>query len=248
MTDIGHAPRAGSSGAGLAARRRPRPRRSSASSSLVGARSSSGSSASSRTPRRRRLVVLGSSAVVLVVHGRRRPRRPSSSSATSSSAVLAVVGLVLRRPRSSPSAPAPACSSSRASSWVLTTSLSRISPRQPSISSGAGSRLVIDVPAEVLELQPGATTLRPPDVAGALEQALRVVLQHQQDAGEVRAELVEGDRAVHVALGSRRPPHDVLSRAPARRSSPPRCGGTRRPAPSSWSSRRQPARRSRPSS
>ena len=36
-----------------------------------------------------------------------------------------------------------ACSSSRASSWVVTTSLSRISPRQPSISSWCRIALVI---------------------------------------------------------------------------------------------------------
>src|SRR5689334_25429725 len=65
------------------------------------------------------------------------------------------------------------------------------------------------VSTEVLEFKPCAAALSPPDVAGAFEQALRVVLHHQQNAGEVRAERGEGHRAVDVSLRSGRLPHDV---------------------------------------
>jgi hypothetical protein len=44
------------------------------------------------------------------------------------------------------------------------------------------------VAAEVLEFKARTAALSAPDVAGAFEQPLRVVLHHQQDAGEVRAE------------------------------------------------------------
>src|SRR4051794_32992977 len=65
------------------------------------------------------------------------------------------------------------------------------------------------VATEVLKFQPRAAALSAPDVAGAFEQALRVVLHHQQDPGEVRAEPGEGHRSVDVSLCSGRLPHDV---------------------------------------
>src|SRR6478752_8227157 len=68
------------------------------------------------------------------------------------------------------------------------------------------------VTAEVAHLGPGAPALGLPDVAGLLEQALGVVLEHDQDAGQVGPDLVEGDRAVDVALLPLRAPHDALVR------------------------------------
>jgi len=73
-------------------------------------------------------------------------------------------------------------------------------PRQPSISSGVQHALGHHVPPEVLEFQAGPPALRPPEIAGALEHALRVILEDQQDAGQVGCELMEGHRPIDVAF------------------------------------------------
>src|SRR5690606_3239293 len=65
---------------------------------------------------------------------------------------------------------------------------------------------------EVLQLQPDPPALGSPEVRGLLEEALRVVLQHHQDPGQVGRQLVERDRAVHVPLRPFRPPDDPLVR------------------------------------
>src|SRR5258708_1283320 len=54
--------------------------------------------------------------------------------------------------------------------------------------------------------------LGPPEVSGVLEQALRVVLQHEEDARQAGREFVEGHRAVDVALRSLGPPDDLVVR------------------------------------
>ena len=66
-----------------------------------------------------------------------------------------------------------------------------------------------DVTAEVLELQPGATPDRPPEIPRLLEEALRVVLHDQDDARQVRRELTERHDPVRRTLGSRRHPQNV---------------------------------------
>ena len=63
--------------------------------------------------------------------------------------------------------------------------------------------LAHQVPPEVLQFQAGPPALRPPDVPGVLEHALRVVLEDHEDPGQVGRQFVEGHGAVDVAL--RRP-------------------------------------------
>ncbi len=67
-----------------------------------------------------------------------------------------------------------------------------------------------DVAPEVPQLRTCPAALRPPDVSGLLEEALRVVLQDHQDPRQVGRQLVEGDRTVHVALLALGPPDDAV--------------------------------------
>ena len=67
-----------------------------------------------------------------------------------------------------------------------------------------------DVAPEVPQLRACPAALRPPDVSGLLEEALRVVLQDHQDPRQVGRQLVEGDRTVHVALLALGPPDDAV--------------------------------------
>src|SRR5690606_10836542 len=66
------------------------------------------------------------------------------------------------------------------------------------------------VPLKVLELEPSAPTLCPPDVSDSLEEPMGVVLQDDQDASEVGCELMEGNGAVDIPLGSTGTPYDPL--------------------------------------
>ena len=61
-------------------------------------------------------------------------------------------------------------------------------------------RLRRHIAAEVLELEPRATSLSTPEVAGVLEEPLGVVLQHHEDPGQIRGQLVERHRSVDVPL------------------------------------------------
>src|SRR4029078_5821330 len=74
------------------------------------------------------------------------------------------------------------------------------------IEDGAGHH----VPPEVPELRTGASALGLQDVADLLEETLRVVLEDNQDPGQVRTDLVEGHRTVDVTLLPLRAPHDPL--------------------------------------
>ena len=68
------------------------------------------------------------------------------------------------------------------------------------------------VALEVLQLEPRPPSLGAPQVAGALEETLGVVLQDDDDAGQLGSQLVEGDRAVDMTLLALRAPHDALVR------------------------------------
>src|SRR5918999_749654 len=68
------------------------------------------------------------------------------------------------------------------------------------------------VPPEVLEFETRPPALCPPDIAGAFEQAPRVVFQDQDDAGEVGRQLVKGHGAVDMTLRAFRAPDDPLIR------------------------------------
>src|SRR5690606_5532637 len=68
------------------------------------------------------------------------------------------------------------------------------------------------VSAEVLQLEPGPPALSAPEVPDVLEEALRVVLEHEDHPGEVGGERVEGHRSVDIALVAVGPPDDALVR------------------------------------
>ncbi|HEX5907749.1 MAG TPA: hypothetical protein VFY56_12080, partial [Propionibacteriaceae bacterium] len=57
-----------------------------------------------------------------------------------------------------------------------------------------------DIAPEKLEFQPDSAALGAPQVPGALEQALGVVLEVNEHARQVGRELVEGHGAVDMAL------------------------------------------------
>ncbi len=63
---------------------------------------------------------------------------------------------------------------------------------------------------EVLELEPDAPALGPPDIADAFHEALRVVLEDHEQASQSRRELVEGDASVDVPLVTLGAPDDLL--------------------------------------
>src|SRR3954453_5702265 len=64
----------------------------------------------------------------------------------------------------------------------------------------------------MLEIQPRAPALRTPQVAGLLEHSLGVVLEFQQDPGQVGRELMEGHDAVDTSLVTVGRPRDPLVR------------------------------------
>jgi hypothetical protein len=68
------------------------------------------------------------------------------------------------------------------------------------------------VTTEVLELQSHPSALSAPEVAGALEEPLRVILEINEHPRQVRRELMEGHRTVDMAFFTLGAPCDALIR------------------------------------
>ena len=72
--------------------------------------------------------------------------------------------------------------------------------------------LTRDVAAEKLQFQPDSAALGAPQVPGALEQALGIVLEVDEHARQVGRELVERHGAVNMPLVTLRAPDDAFVR------------------------------------